>query len=317
MLVRVLTNKYHLPAPVVHAVSHDRYDPGDGDVSCTTLISPAQAYQLFQNTEGTFEEDASDRIWSMIGSAVHYILENACIDMKKKGMWSDENISERRFYHTVGGKKVSAQIDLFEDGKLSDFKVTSVWAIKDSLYAGKDEWTAQLNIQRYLMHHNGIEVKEMFICAIARDWNRFGYLKDSKYPPRAVMVSIKMWPIEQTETYIIGRINALFSPLPVLCTPKECWESPAKHAVMKKGAARALRLLDTHADAIVWAVGKELTDETPTDSEGNNTEITMKKTHQIEFRPGERKRCAGYCDVAEYCDQYKDWAAQNEARAKK
>ena len=307
-----ITNKYNLPAPVVHAVTHDRYDPGDGDVSCTTLIAPAQAYQLNLKHYSETVEDASDRIWSLIGSAVHYILENACIDMRSKGLLGDGDISERRFYHTVGGKKVSAQIDLFCDGKLSDFKVTSVWAIKDALYAGKDEWTAQLNIQRYLMHHNGVEVEEMAICAIARDWNRFGVIKDPKYPARAVMVPIKKWSIEQTEAYIIGRINALFSPIPVLCTPKECWEVPAKHAVMKKGGARALRLLDTHDEALQWAVGKGVAGKTMVDGK----DVTqMDSTHQIEFRPGERKRCAGYCSVMPFCEQYYDWNAANEARA--
>ena len=133
-----ITNKYHLPGAILHAVSHDRYDPGDGDVSCTTLIAPAQIYQLNQLHKGDeVFEDASDRIWSMIGSAVHYILENAITDMKAKGI--TDIISERRFYHTVGGKKVSAQIDLYEDKELSDFKVTSVWAIKDALKKGKDE----------------------------------------------------------------------------------------------------------------------------------------------------------------------------------
>jgi len=308
-----ITNKYHLPAPVVHAVTHDRYDPGDGDVSCTTLIAPAQVYQLGLVHGGDTEEDASDRIWSMMGSAVHYVLENSINDMQEKGVCPEDLISERRFYHTVGGKKVSAQIDLYAGGELSDFKLTSVWAIKDALYQGKDEWTAQLNIQRYLMHHNGIEAKKLFICAIARDWNRFGSIKDNKYPPRAAMVPIKMWPIEQTEAYIVGRINALFSKYPVMCTPKECWETPAKHAVMKKGAARALRLLDTPDEALKWAADKGHADI----NEGvipENT-ITMKTGYQIEFRPGERKRCAGYCSVMPFCDQFKEWTAGNEARA--
>lgn len=297
-----ITNKYHLPEPVVFAVTHDRYDPGDGDVSCTTLIAPAQIFQLRLVHGDEAEEDASDRIWSMIGSAVHYIVENACEDMRAKGLWTGDSISERRFYHTIANKKVSAQIDLYHDRELTDFKVTSVWAIKDARFKGKDEWIAQLNIQRYLMQKNGIEVDKLWIMAIARDWNKSGRLRDKDYPPRAVKIPIKVWTMEQTKAYIMSRINALYSEHRILCTPAEMWETQTKHAVMKKGRQRALRLLDSRDDALEWALANNHAIRLE-DTQG----IEMKGGHYIEIRPGERKRCADYCDMAPFCDQYKDW----------
>jgi hypothetical protein len=315
-----ISNKYRLPAAVVWAVTHDRYDPGEGDVSCTTLIAPAQIFQLRKTliTDGDgdtltdrdlnyltyndiIEEDASERIWSMIGSAVHYILENACIAMQDAGEWHGDMIAERRFYHTVGGKKVSAQIDLLdENNDLNDFKVTSVWSIKDALENSKEEWTAQLNIQSYLMHHNGVEVRNLFITAIARDWNKSGRMRDPNYPPRAVKVPIRKWTLEQTEAYIQGRINALYSPYQIPCTPKETWESQTKHALMKTGRKSALRLLDSEDESKLWAHANghaDIVDKVP----------VLKTGFYIETRWGERKRCDNYCDMMPFCDQYKDW----------
>jgi hypothetical protein len=33
----------------------------------------------------------------------------------------------------------------------------------------------------------------------------------------------------------------------------------------------------------------------------------MEKTYEIEVRPGERTRCANFCPVSQYCEQYRDY----------
>jgi hypothetical protein len=305
-----ITNKYSMPQAMVHAVSHDRYDPGTGDVSCTTLIAPAQQFQLGLIHSGETEEDVIDRIWSLIGSAVHYIIENAVIDMKAKGLWKEEYISEKRFYHVVGDKNVSAQIDLYEAGDLSDFKVTSVWTIKHALKEGKDDWDAQLNIQRYLMTKNGYPVDKLYVVAIARDWNKSGNMRDSDYPPRVAKIEIPVWDMDKTEGYIQSRINALYSPVPVWCSPAECWESPTKYALMKKGRQSALRLLDSMVAITEYADCKDLLVEIEDHKE-------LKSDHYYEVRLGERKRCQDYCDVAPFCPQWKEWQKANDNNEEK
>lgn len=321
-----ITNNFNMPKSVVHAVTHDRYDPGSGDVSCTTLIAPAQIFQLSKETMGDLKtrdgddiflhdlttEDATERIWTLMGSAVHYVLENAILDMKAKNEWAEDYISERRFYHTIGGKRVSAQIDLLEGDELSDFKLTSVWTIKHAIaeFGGKPEWTAQLNIQRYLMYHNGIEVKKLWIMAFARDWNRSGARQSGDYPPRAVKISIPLWSIQKTEEYILSRINALYSPLPVLCTPDECWESLTMYALKKKGRKSALRVFDNEKDIGEWAVDKGHADIALEDPKSVNG-IKLKTGFSVEVRIGERRRCQDYCEVMPFCQQYANWKEEN------
>ncbi len=304
-----LTNKYNLPKAMLHALSHDRYDGGHGDVSCTTLIAPAQQFQLKKVHGDEVTEDASDLIWSLIGQAVHYVIENAVRDMKLKGEWSEKDRTEERFYHEVGGKVVSAQIDLLESGELMDFKITSVWSIKDAVKNGKSDWDAQLNIQRYLMVNNGIIVDHLYVIAIARDWNKSGNMRDNDYPPRVVKLKIPMWKMQKTEDYIAARINALFSEHVVPCTPDECWESPTQYALMKKGRTRAVRLLDSTDDLQAYATDKGLT--TIFSSDRESVDNPLIKGHYIEIRPGERKRCQNYCDVAPFCSQWEDWQEEH------
>ena len=312
-----ITNHHFLPEPLVHALSHDRYDPGDGDISATTLIGPAKIRKLTAEHKDEIETDAVDRIWSMLGSAVHYIIENAVIDMKEQGVWSDDtHIAEQRFYAEVpspdGPKRLSAQIDLKEHNRLIDFKVTSVWSVKDAIYkGGKSEWEAQLNIQRYLMERNGIEVKQLYIMAIARDWNKMGSLNDKDYPPRGCMIEIPMWSNQKTEEYIQERMNAHFSGYIPNCTPEEMWEQRPKYALMKEGRKTALRLGDNEQFLMDYAKSKGLTEEQQNLLE-DRVEVQLAKGHFIEERPGKRNRCEGYCDVAPFCDQYAEWVEGKE-----
>lgn len=313
-----ITNKKLLPHLLVAAVSHDRYEPGHGDISATTLIAPAQQRILREQHEEELEEDASERVWSLLGSAVHYVIENAKIHMKHSAEWNYNNITEERFYWVMKpsdggpGKTLSAQIDLYEDGDLNDFKVTSVWAIKDAIENGKEEWDAQLNIQRYLMEKNGIEVKRLYIIAICRDWNKSGFMRDPKaYPPRVAKLELPVWSMEKTEGYIWSRLNAHFGKYVPECTPKECWEKPTKYALMKKGRQSALRLLDSEKQIMEYAQEKGLVQLEAFGPDGEMTDA-LAKDHYIDVRQGARNRCADYCDVADFCDQYQRWRLENE-----
>jgi len=298
-----LTNKHFLPEALVRALAHDRYDGGTGDISVTTMIAPPQIRMLKKGHGEKIVEDAVDRIWSMMGSAVHYVVENAVETMKAEGEWDEENcIAERRFYRNYKDIIISGQIDLYEKGVLSDFKLTSVWTIKDALSGGKDEWEEQLNLQRWLMIEAGVEVKELYIVAICRDWNHGANMRDPEYPPRACRIELNIWPDAKMDAYLQEKHNAHFGKYTPLCTPKECWERPSVYALMKKDRKSALRLMESEAELIVWAAAKGHTKPAP---EGQKHEL--KTGFFIDFRKGERIRCERYCDVSPFCEQFKEW----------
>ena len=116
-----ITNHADLPEAIVEAIRRDPYDPGDCDISVTRLIGPPQLRILERRHADEIEEDASDRIWALVGQIGHRILERA----------EAEALAETRLFAQAGGWTVSGQFDrmvLLPDGTLQDYKFTSVWA---------------------------------------------------------------------------------------------------------------------------------------------------------------------------------------------
>lgn len=195
-----LTNKFNLPEPIFNAIKNDPYNSGDCDISTTRLISPPQIVALSKRYHDQLEEDVSDRIWSLLGQAIHVILERA-----GKG-----KVTEKRLFADIEGCKLSGAIDLANEQTLVDYKVTSVWAY---VYKYRmDEWAAQGNVNRWLCHTNGIEISNLQNILILRDWSmgEKGRLngKASLYPNvQIVTVDLPMWSLDETERYIRERIR--------------------------------------------------------------------------------------------------------------
>ena len=101
-----ITNKLNLPEPLVNAVKNDPYNSGDSDISCTGLIGSAWQRQLSIKHGSKIVEDASQRIYALLGQSVHSILERAKAPHYR--------VEERLFYTVeVDGKKftISGQFD--------------------------------------------------------------------------------------------------------------------------------------------------------------------------------------------------------------
>ena len=71
-----LTNLLGLPDAFVAAVKNDPYT-GGGDISATKLIDSPQRRVLYGKYKDFVVEDVSDRVWAVMGQAVHTVLERA------------------------------------------------------------------------------------------------------------------------------------------------------------------------------------------------------------------------------------------------
>ena len=275
-----LTNRLNLPSTIVSAIEQDPYCQ-DGDISATGLIQPPRIRQLTERHHKKLSIDVADRIWPLLGSNTHYILERA--DTK-------DGLQEERFSISVDNWIVTGQPDLYENNTIFDYKITSVWSV---LHGAKDDWIRQLNIYAELMRQANFRVKALKIITILRDWSKYQVKKSSDYPKTQVkVIPIDLWPAEKAQEYIEERVkfHQICEKLPdedlPLCTAEERWERPTKYAVKTKGVKKARRVLDTMEDAQTWA------------------ENNMKKDFEIEIRQGESIRCASYCDCAPYCNFY-------------
>ena len=268
-----ITNRAGLPDAIVRAVANDPYARGEADISVTQLVGPVMVRHLRGQFGGELVEDVADRIWALLGQAVHAIIDRAC---------SPAELQEERLFGEFRGRVLSGQFDLFDGSLLADFKVTSVWSVKEG---AKPEWTAQLNCLAHLLRLAGFEPAELQVIAVLRDWRKNEALKyGSDYPQQQVVkVPVELWEPVRAENYIVSRIVAHFEREPVVCSPEERWERPEAWAVKTKGKQRAHRLLPSLADAELWM------------------DSNRGKGDHIEHRPGQSVRCEQYCDVRTRC----------------
>lgn len=192
----MLTNKFQLPNSIFRAIQNDPYSKGDADISTTELINTPQIVALMRRHKDAIEEDVSERIWSLVGQAVHTILERAA---------SDDVIAEKRYFRDVLGWKISGAVDLIEDETLFDYKVTSVFAyIYDSR---RKDWTAQANINNWLRSAKWGSVDKLQNVLILRDWVK-SKSGTGKYPDvQIVTVDLDLWDLKKAEDYVIERVK--------------------------------------------------------------------------------------------------------------
>jgi len=281
-----LTNKHNIPQTFVNVLKRPSYSKGKANLSVTQLINSPKIVALTNLFQDEIEQDVSDMVWSLFGSAVHNILEHG----------KDANhLIEERLHAELDGWKISGAIDLqivSESGiSIRDYKTTSVWAVMNE----KAEWEQQLNIYAWLVEKvKGVVVVDVGIVAIIRDWNRRDAAKREGYPEAPVKeLPIRLWTHEEQERFIQERIAkhsaCEFSletetELPG-CTPEEMWEKPTTWAVKKIGGVRAKSVHYTLEDALA----------------------NFSNGYEVEVRHGERSRCANFCSVNHRCAQWRDY----------
>jgi hypothetical protein len=279
----IITNKFGVPDVIFNAAKSDKYSRGNADISVTSLIDSPQISVLRDRHSNDLEADVSDRIWALLGTATHKLLDDA----------NGSDTTEERLFYSIGGWTISGGIDIqrrVDNGiAISDYKVTSAM----SVIKGKSSWEKQLNCYAYLVYKNkGLPVKKLEICAILRDWSRTTARRDRSYPQSPItVVPVQLWDVEEQEAYILGRVHlhqAARAGEDIGCTPEEQWAYGEKWAAVKEGGKRAVRLFDTEEEASNFAKEKGLT--------------TVR-------RPSTFARCEGdWCQVNRWCKQ---WAGES------
>ena len=284
-----ITNKFNIPETFVALATRDHYTKGESDYSVTEIISPPRIQRLRRKHLGEMEQDVSDMIWMLLGTALHVVAERSEID---------GHTNEERLYTEIDGVKLSGAIDLQKhdaDGiTITDYKFTSAW----SLMNDKPEWEQQQNIYAWLVNKvKGQPVKKLQICALIRDWSRRDAVNKADYPPAPIQVlDIPMWSFDKTEAFVRQRIemhrdskvSADWEEELPLCTEEEQWLRKTTYAVKKEGRKTAIRVFDAQSDA------ETLLNDMPPKEKGF-----------IEIRKGEAVRCTGnFCGVSQWCSQY-------------
>lgn len=273
----ILTNKYNLPESIVNAVSNN-HQPQEGRYSVTDIVNPPLIRHLRMKHWNEIEEDASDLLWMLLGTSMHYILEQHS---------PEDAFQEEKLIVKMGDITIVGKSDLYHNGTVTDWKVTSVYSF---LLSEKPEWETQLNIYAWLWEKNGFPVNRLQINAILRDWQKSKSLKEQDYPKIPFMqIDIPLWDTKKTEDYITDRIALHQQVPPPECTPEEKWEKPTGYAIMKQGRQSAVKLYDSKLEAELAL----------------DTIVKDRDLYYLQERPGACVRCESYCNVNKFCPYYK------------
>lgn len=282
-----ITNKNNLPEPMLNFVQQDGYKPSMDTIRVTELLKGVREVWLTKRHYDELEQDVSDMIWMMFGTALHSILEAS----EEEG----HQIKEARLSEKIGDLTLSGGFDLYDGKKkkVIDYKTCSVWKV---IYGDLDDWRKQSAIYSWLLTKAGFEVIGTQIVALMKDHSVGKARWDASYPPHPVQVFEFPYTYKEAgdiEAFIISKMQEFAdtkdlseNELPV-CSDEERWYSGDKYAVMKGKNKRALRVLDTEKEAEQWMESNE-------DKGG---------TH-IEHRKGENRKCLDYCGVADFCSFY-------------
>jgi hypothetical protein len=289
-----ITNKFNVPETLVALATRDYYTKGKSDYSVTEIISPPRIQRLRREHFEEIEQDVSDMLWMLLGTALHVVAERSEVS---------GHTNEERLSAGINGIILSGAIDLQKDEAdgvtITDYKFTSAWALMND----KPEWEQQQNIYKYLVERvKKKPVKGLKICALIRDWSRRDAQNKPDYPQAPIQViDIPMWTFDRTEAFIKERVemhrdskvSADWGDELPLCSDEERWLRPTTYAVKKDGRKTAIRVFDTQdeADALL-------------------KEMPEKDKGFIEIRKGEAVRCTGnFCGVSQWCNQF-----QNEVK---
>lgn len=269
-----ITNNYNLPEPLYRAIS-SVYPPRLDRISVSQLIQPPLIRSLTMKHWNDLEEDASDRLWALLGQGIHYVLQ---------GFTKGEMLAEERLNATVYGLEIRGRADLYLKESVEDWKVVSVWSFG---LGQKIEWERQLNVYAFLFRHAGFTVKKLRVHAILRDWMR-SKIGSANYPPIPFHTQeVNVWTPEEATKYVQDRVR-LFQVTPQFpCNDSDKWMREGKLAVHKGDNKKALRLWDTEEE--VQRFIKEYTAANP------------KVKLRIERRPAQYIRCESFCPVRKFC----------------
>ena len=249
-----ITNKMNLPLAFVEMAKSD-YTPTPKRYSATALLKGIREVILERRHGEEIEQDVSDMIWLLFGTAVHSVLEH-----QTEGA---TEFKETYVEMPVGDYKVSGRFDLYDAATqtITDYKTCSVWKVVHNDF---DDWKKQLLIYAAIMNYTGFPVKRGQIVAMMKDHSKSKAKFDPTYPQFPVLqirFDFSDKDFEGINAFIRERLMQISAAeklpddeLPV-CTLEERFNSGDKYAVMRKGRSpRGERGLKFPVDVIAQGV---------------------------------------------------------------
>ena len=263
-------------------LASDNYDYDSSTISATALLKPLR--QIILGSRINSDDSAVDLIQMMpsrMGSAIHDAIERAWKDNYKTSMEalgypkkiiekirinpSSEELTEevipiyleQRASKKVGKFTVSGKYDFIGDGRVEDFKSTSVYTAIHGTNDDKNTW--QGSIYRWL-NPDIITKDEMAIQFIFTDWSKAKAMQDPKYPQQRTVQRIhQLKSIQETDNFVKQKLNQIEQywdapeeTIP-LCSDEDLWRSEPQFKYYKNpnSTKRSTKNFDTKQEAYI------------------------------------------------------------------
>lgn len=317
-------NVSEVPLALAVFLASDYYDHSNdpSEISATTLLKPIRQIILPSRIPaGQALPDLASQMASRMGAAIHDGIERAWMNNHRNAMLAlgypervisririnptDELLAmeqaagldpipiylEQRLKRKLGKWTITGKFDFIGEGKVQDFKSTSVWTYKNQVNAGK--YSQQGSIYRWL-DPKKITQDEMDIHFIFTDWKAGMQRSDPQYPPRRFHRQVHpLLSLQETERFIKNKIDLIERywdadevAIP-LCDDEELWRSEPKFKYYKNGditSRRSTKNFETRQDAVIYMT---------TEGKGQGA---------IKEVPGEVTACK-YCPAFGICTQ--------------
>ena len=277
-----VTNKLGLPQAFVDAVSVERHNQ-KGCYSATTILHGTCETILTERHYDELEVDASESIWAVFGTAVHFVMES-----------QDTSTLKEQFYSVdVLNSKVTGRVDSYDQNTktIHDFKTASVWKVQ---FEDFEDWRKQGLIYAWLMKKNGFEVSKCEFIALLKDHSKSKAKTDSNYPQLPTYkycFDVTEENLAEIEKFIFAKVSDLEKAEAIPdeslapCTKEERWATSGKWKAKKEGRKTALKVCDTEEEARAF--------------------IKDVAGGYVEFVDGSSKKCEDYCICKNFCPFYK------------
>jgi hypothetical protein len=309
-------NVSEVPLALAVFLATDSYDHNDdpNTISATTLLKPLRQIILpGRIPEGEGLVNLADMMNSRMGTAIHDGIEKAWMTNHQMAMQSlglpqrvidrvrinpaPEELSddilpiylEQRLKRQLGKWTITGKFDFVGEGRVQDFKSTSVFTYKNQ--TGADKYTQQGSIYRWL-NPKMIHQDQMDIHYIFTDWKGAMVKTDPNYPPRRFhKQSFDLMSLPETEGFIRKKLalieqywDAPEEEIP-LCDDTELWRSEPvfKYYKNPEKTVRSTKNFPTKPEAYAFM------------AENNNVGI-------VKEVPGQVTACK-YCPAFAACTQ--------------
>lgn len=283
------TNELNLPQPFVEAVkSNHVYKPNR--YSVTEVLGGTCEAILKRRYDSDITDDVSQRVWSLFGTAVHKVLQEAeATDTQLQENWLSVPIRGTQY-------ELSGIFDLYDDSTktVTDWKTCATWKV---IFGDFEDWRKQTLMYCWMLRQLDIDARRGEIVAIMRDHNMRKAKTEKGYPKHPVYrigwdfteedfesIEHEIWwwfaEVSHEETVEDDYLEP--------CSPEQRWHKPDKWAVKKKGRKTAVRVYESEKDARVRAMEE-------------NKKADSNDLYYVEFREGEDTKCDSYCPVSDFC----------------